>query len=1061
MSAGEYSTYKRVRASYNFGRFPTFPHLPTTAVSLTSATDPVASDSSEAETVCRITARAAELLPAQGPITAFVFLNTLQALEDLPFNEGVERGGRLFGCNPYLPEQKYREKLVRGRICRNDLEAALRADLGPRADEIVASLATRSEIRFALLQYPLRYGPPEELRWFVAETDALSKFRDEAGDDVRELFVSDTRHWIMRDALPGRHSEDAIYGGDGVRRMLGDVLDQHGEAKIETWSKKTWEQVSLQALWRVCRLGVRDASRIAPSMYQCVRHRSVLRDAGGEDSDDLIHPLLVRYCAAYADQGFARWPLPHRDEGFLRAFLRLYGTGKMPDLWMHGLDEELRRLLAEGYDAPRLVIESLQDLGVEPNEWEDYLTATLLPLRGWCGMLWQMEVRPDRVAVIAPPGTLVEYLAVRLLLERWALRYVARRTLGYEGSLAELREAALARIERTEATSPEQRAFTIFQLAQLIGWTPARLYALSAEEWDALVDELESFTGLERRRIFHDAFEHQYREQALDAVSIHTNRPVRRVASPKFQSVYCIDAREESYRRHLEEVEPQAETFGAAGFFTTPIYYRGVADAHFSTLCPIVVRPKHWLVEDVVFSFEEQHRSSSKARRALGSASHGVHVGSRSAVGGALLTAGVGVLASVPLVMRVLFPRLTASLRRKFSKFVEPPPVTRLRMERGAETPSNSGDGVGFSLPEMIDFGERVLRDIGLIDGFARLVMFFGHGSACLNNPHKSAYDCGACSGSAGGPNARALASMLNDARVRTALAGRGINIPATTVFLGGQHNTATDEITFFDLDLLPASHAGDLSAARRVLDQTSDRNAHERCRRFQSAPLNMSFAAARRHVAGRAEDLAQTRPEFGNASNAITYVGRRDRIRGLYLDRRAFQHSYDFTQDDEEAMILGRILGAVVVVCSGINLQYYFSYIDSTGWGCGTKLPHNVASLLGVMDGHAGDLRCGLPWQGVEIHEPMRSLFVIETTPEKIEKIMNRNPLVGRIIRNGWIQLTLLDPYSSKILVYSRGKYEPYEPQTAELPKAESSFEWYRGWREHLGFAQIVPAQH
>ena len=80
---------------------------------------------------------------------------------------------------------------------------------------------------------------------------------------------------------------------------------------------------------------------------------------------------------------------------------------------------------------------------------------------------------------------------------------------------------------------------------------------------------------------------------------------------------------------------------------------------------------------------------------------------------------------------------------------------------------------------------------------------------------------------------------------------------------------------------------------------------------------------------------------------------------------------------------VLTRILQAAVPVCAGISLEYYFSYVDNTGWGCGTKLPHNITSLLGVMDGAASDLRTGLPWQMVEIHEPVRLLFVIETTAE------------------------------------------------------------------------------
>jgi uncharacterized protein YbcC (UPF0753/DUF2309 family) len=353
-----------------------------------------------------------------------------------------------------------------------------------------------------------------------------------------------------------------------------------------------------------------------------------------------------------------------------------------------------------------------------------------------------------------------------------------------------------------------------------------------------------------------------------------------------------------------------------------------------------------------------------------------------------------------------------------------------------------------------------LLRDIGLTSGFAPLVAFFGHGAYCLNNPHKSCYDCGACSGSAGAPNARALAAILNDPRVREIVRSRGLQIPDSVHFLGGLHNTCNDSITFFDIDRLPATHKADFDLIRAKLDETCERNAHERCRRFQSAPLDLSFAAALRHVEGRSEDLAQTRPEFGNASNAICVVGRRERTRGLYLDRRCFLHSYDPNADDEEFTILGRVLGAVVPVCAGINLQYFFSYIDSTGWGCGTKLPHNITSLMGVMDGAASDLRPGLPWQGVEIHEPVRLLMVVETTPDGIRKIMARSEDVRNNIENGWVQLSLLDKDSNQILVYREGEFHVFESSIDELPKVQSSLDWYRGWREHLEFAQIDPAE-
>lgn len=1015
---------------------------------------------SQVERLTHAIMHSAELLPSQGPITAFVFLNPLQGLEHLPFDEAVQEGARLFSCNPYLTEQQYRELMSSDRIRSDDLWTVLHHDLGDRADELVCPLVTRFDLRVSMLQFPIRLGSAEELRWFVAETDALTRVRHDAPPPIRSRLIEETKRWVMRDLRDGGEDSHREQGPHSTfdQHLHDDLIRQFGESSIERWSESKWESLSLRILWRVCRDGVEHIEKPVQRATQPLRHRDAVLGATGEDSDVPVHEILIRFCAAFTDQGFAGWSLPHRDHGFFRAFCELYQTrGGGLDHRLNDLPRELMRVQAAGLGPVESVRESLELLGVPEDEWDDYITASLLALRGWAGMIWQMEVRADRVALPAPPGTLAEYLAVRLILERVSLSHVAAEKAGFRGPLSELKRGLRPVDARREEASVDARAFQIFQLAQVLGWSPLALHHMKWQEWTALVSEIESFTNIERRRLFHHAFERRFRRQALNAIAIHSRTEPKRVASPRFQSVYCIDAREESFRRHLEEVAPDAETFGAAGFYGVAMYFRGVADAHYSALCPIVLRPQFWVTEEVIYSLEVEHQRRARTRRALGSAFHSVTVGSRGFASGAVLTASLGVLATVPLVARVLFPRLAANVRKSAGKLVEAPRTTRLRLERTEATPGPEGNHIGLTVNEMAVIGERMLRDIGLTTGFARLVIFFGHGSFCLNNPHKSAYDCGACSGSAGGPNARALAAILNDPRVRTIIAGRGLTIPADTVFLGGLHNTCADSLIFYDLDLLPKSHLPDFEAARVTLEKTCERNAHERCRRFDSAPLNLSFADARRHVEGRSEDLAQTRPEFGNATNAICFVGRRARTRGLFLDRRCFMHSYDPPSDDAEMTILGRILGAVVPVCEGINLQYFFSYIDPPGWACGTKLSHNVTSLLGVMDGAASDLRPGLPWQGVEIHEPIRLLFVIETTPEGILKVMARNELVNRIISNGWVQLALLNPQTSEICVYRDGHFDPYQPGIDMLPKAASSLDWYRGWRRHMDFAEIA----
>ena len=985
---------------------------------------------------------AAKLLPAQGPITAFVFLNSLQALEDLPFEQGLERGRELFGCEIYLSEDRYRQKMAKGRIRAVDLVDALQADLGVRASLTVGPSGTLFDLRMAMLTSPIRIAPAEELNWFVAETQALTQYRAEVPVEIAERATEGTRQWVMREVRT-----------DSSHHWK-PLLPNASDPDIERWTRPRWTAFSLQALWAVCRHGVQDQPilRVESTL---IRHRDLLKEATGEDCDRLFNEVLIPFCARFADQGLATWELPNREAGFWATFVELYGEDRAVEVWLRDLPAEIKRVAA--LQPAEIIADSLQRLGVTDAEGPEFLTRELLALRGWAGTIWQAEDRGDRFGHPMPAGTLLQYMAVRLVLLRVALDYLVRRNLPAAGSLAELRQTLKTRIPPAPVTTIEERAIQVFQLAQSLGWSAADLSAITGEQWSVLVREIEAFDESHRRRLFHLAFERRFRVQALDAIAVHTHgKPARKVEAPVFQSVYCIDTREESFRRHLEETCPRAETFGAAGFFGVAMYFKGVSDAHYQALCPIVVRPKNYMIEEVVFSLAESNRRRSSARKRLATASHQVHVGSRSLTGGALLTATLGVFASIPLVARVLFPATTSRLRKAIGSVVEPPRVTRLRIERLTEQPGPEGDAIGYSLTEMADVGERILSETGLRSGFARLVFFFGHGSFCLNNPHKSCYDCGACSGSAGGANARALAAMLNDTRVRKLLAGRGIAIPDDTMFIGGLHNTATDTLTYHDLDQLPHSHNLDFETARDNLEEACRRNAQERCRRFYSAPLDITPSDAHFHVETRSEDLAQTRPEFGNASNAMCVVGRRGRTRGLYLDRRSFLVSYDPTLDDAQSTILGRILGAVVIVCSGINLQYFFSYIDSTGWGAGTKLPHNITSLLGVMDGAASDLRTGLPWQGVEIHEPVRCLFIIEAKPEAIEKIMQRNPTVGNILRNGWVQLALLDPDTTQMSLYQNGEYVPYTPSIQELPHAKSSVAWFQGWREHMDFAEI-----
>jgi hypothetical protein len=102
------------------------------------------------------------------------------------------------------------------------------------------------------------------------------------------------------------------------------------------------------------------------------------------------------------------------------------------------------------------------------------------------------------------------------------------------------------------------------------------------------------------------------------------------------------------------------------------------------------------------------------------------------------------------------------------------------------------------------------------------------------------------------------------------------------------------------------------------------------------------------------------------------------------------------------------------------------------------------------------------LPWQGVDIHEPVRLLFIIESTPRAILKIMAENPVIDRIFRNHWAHVATLDPKTSEMHRFSKDKFviHPVNPDDLEdkLPIADESWQWYQGRRDHLAFAIIRP---
>lgn len=830
-------------------------------------------------------------------------------------------------------------------------------------------------------------------------------------------------HAITDAALAFRIEEESLLG-----RIAPDVPEPARRALLEEARLAGGEPRMVSALWeRAEALARGRARRSSPPRPE-------------PPIDERVRTVLVRLAAAFLDLGLSYWPMD-RQGGFYRSASRAVRDAMLAPKWLRAA-----QALFEGYDrrgasAEDVVADCLAAASVPERERADYLTSLALALPGWAGMMRRLERQPPWGRSLPYEARLADFFAVRLVLDRAA---------------AEVPRTSDAPAAARPPSVRADEAYRLFRLFQLLGVGPKALESARPEDAHALLDALDAFDGIARRRVWHEAYEGHHRRVVLSAIA--KNRALElgvRVEPPAAQLLFCIDDREESLRRHLEEVRPDLATFGTLGFFGLPIAHRPLTAAHDEPLCPIASPPARLVVE---VPAEDEGARRALVRRGMGRLLHAAHVSTRGLFRAALASVVFGVLALAPLVLRIVSPRLARAARSRAAAFTAPASVTRLRALAEPSDVAEAGLPLGFSPEEAAERIAGVLDEIALA-ALAPLVVVVGHGSTTTNNPHASAYDCGACGGHRGGANARAFAALANDPQVRAALAERGRPVSDETWFVSALHDTTTDEITVFDRDLVPASHEARLVELESALEIARRRDAFERCRRFLSFDPARGIDAALAHVEARAESLAEPRPECGHATNAVAVIGRRALTRGLFLDRRAFLCSYD-PRSDEDGRLLERVLGGAAPVGAGISLEYYFSYVDGARFGAGTKLPHNVVGLLGVMNGHASDLRTGLPLQMVEIHEPVRLLVVVEAPVARLCAVLDRMPAVKGLAADGWIAVAAIDPEDGAISVMTPGGFAPMTPDPGELAVHRSSTDYHRGRRDHLRPVRIEPGR-
>ncbi len=682
---------------------------------------------------------------------------------------------------------------------------------------------------------------------------------------------------------------------------------------------------------------------------------------------DALTHQVAQFCAAYFDREQSDW---RPDQA-----RRLYSS------WRRALtrDHSISLLMKAPWVATKArglaehpeqqIEQALQQLGIPVSQWPQYLQAVMMRVSGWAA--WCAYLRWQARLAGSDDHTMVDLLAVRLSWE--CLLDDGKR---WDGSV----------------------------------WSRWH------DSWEKHFDTRTNGQA-QARRVWQRAEEISYQRSLLG--SLAAPRTSATAVAPKVQAAFCIDVRSEVFRRHLEAQSPAIQTIGFAGFFGLPISYTPLGTAATRPQLPGLLAPALDITDSAGNDLVDKQIASERQQKLQGIFGRRVFQSLPLSAFTLVETLGLGYLGKL--------------VTRSFKGTQAMPSGDTLGLSKDSARALRPGLGheAAGGIAGQADLARQVLTAMGLTEGLAPLVLLIGHGSQTRNNPQRAGLDCGACCGQSGAVNARALAGLLNNPQVRRQLRETGLEIPDSTVFLAGLHNTTTDEVQLWDVEGIRASHR---SALDEVSTQLAAAGRMARAERAPALGLNVFIdqpEALLKAVRQRANDWSQTRPEWGLANNAALVVAPRSRTRGVNLEGRSFLHDYDYRRDPDGSL-LELIMTAPMVVTHWINMQYFASTVDNRRFGSGNKTLHNVVGgRLGVFEGNGGDLRIGLAMQSVHNgrqwrHTPLRLTVVIEAPRPAIEAVLDKHQTVRQLVSNQWLYLVRIEGENAEI--FSGGEWRAWQ---------------------------------
>lgn len=313
--------------------------------------------------------------------------------------------------------------------------------------------------------------------------------------------------------------------------------------------------------------------------------------------------------------------MPYREKGFYSSFLKLVYFDKQ----VHHNKKEVKEFLQKLPESAEEVVRiCLQALHVPKEQEQAFLSRTFSYLAGWAGFVkWKTDWQNSK-ELEQTPVTLIDFLAVRLILTCIIWPDAGKEKIGKDISVA---KTALANLKSNEDT---------------------------------------------------------YRKKLLSMLLPEAKKELADNSRRNAQLVFCIDVRSEPFRRAIESLG-HYETFGFAGFFGLPVRINEFDTNKNKECCPVLLKPKYVIKEIAAVTNKKDFERYQRGKILMSSCKRFYMQLKYNVSTAFVLAESLGLWCGLHMILKSLSPKLSRLLLSALQRWLKPAISTKVAYELGEE----------------------------------------------------------------------------------------------------------------------------------------------------------------------------------------------------------------------------------------------------------------------------------------------------------------------------------------------------------------------------------------